>query len=112
MLGSGNPTPYDLPALAVLVVLAIVLLVGCILGQGWPAPSAGIVRRGAVILAALTLAAVLVATPTTNGIVGAGRLLTLWPAALANAVLFAVWSWRAGQLPPLPDPLPPGEREP
>lgn len=98
MLGSGNPTPYDIPALIALCVLALVLLVGCFLGSAWPVSSANFVRRGAMILAALILGAVLVATPTTGGIVGAARLLTLWPAALANAILFAIWSWRAGQL--------------
>lgn len=98
MLGSGDPTPYDMLALIALCILALALLVGCIMGPAWPAPSANLVRRGAMILAALILGAVLVVTPTTNGIVGAARLLTLWPAALANAILFAIWSWRAGQL--------------
>ncbi|MBK8038328.1 MAG: hypothetical protein IPK22_14535 [Verrucomicrobiaceae bacterium] len=35
MLGSGNPTPYDLPAIIVLVLLGLTLLNGAILGPRW-----------------------------------------------------------------------------
>jgi hypothetical protein len=55
-------------------------------------------RRGAMGLAVLLLGAVLIITPTTSGTVGAGRLLTLFPAAAAVAVLFLIWSWRIGHL--------------
>jgi hypothetical protein len=96
ILGSTDPTPYDLYALAVLVVLAGVLFVGCILGPRWISELATWVRWGAMLLAVVVLAAILIITPTTNGIVGAGRLLTLWPAALANIVFFLLWSWRIG----------------
>lgn len=54
------------------------------------------VRWGAVILAVLIVAAVLILTPTTSGAVGAGRLMTLWPAALLTVGLFLIWSWRIG----------------
>ena len=96
MLGSGDPTPFDGYALFALCLLATILLVGCILGPRWLSHSATLVRWGATILAALIVAAVLIVTPTTNGIVAAGRLLTLWPAASAVAALFLVWSWRLG----------------
>lgn len=97
MLGSGDPTPYDMPALVALCLLAALMLVGCIMGQEWQSLSATMVRRGAVILAVLILAAVLILTPTTSGIVGAGRLVTLWPAALSIVALFLLWSWRVGR---------------
>ena len=96
MLGSGDPTPYDMPALVALCLLASLMLVGCIMGQEWQSLSATMVRRGAVILAVLILAAVLILTPTTSGIVGAGRLMTVWPAALLTVVLFLIWSRRIG----------------
>ncbi len=31
-LGSGDPTPYDMPALVALGLLAALMLVGCIVG--------------------------------------------------------------------------------
>ena len=96
MLGSGDPTPYDMPALVVLCLLAALMLVGCIMGQEWQSLSATVVRWGDVILALLILAVVLIVTPATSGIVGAGRLVTLWPAALSIVALFLIWSWRIG----------------
>lgn len=33
MLGSGDPTPYDMPALVALCLLAALMPVGCIVGQ-------------------------------------------------------------------------------
>ena len=96
MLGSGDPTPYDMPALAALCLLAALMLVGCIVGQEWQSLSATVVRRGAVILALLIMAAVLSLTPTTSGAVGAGRLMTVWPAAVLTVGLFLIWSWRIG----------------
>ena len=96
LLGSGDPTPYDAYALAALCALAATLFVGCILGPKWVSHSATLLRWGATVLAAGIVAAVLIFTPTTSGIVGAGRMLTLLPAAVAVAVLFFVWSWRVG----------------
>ena len=96
MLGSGDPTPYDMPVLVVLCLLAALMLVGCIVGQEWQSLSATVVRWGAVILAVFIVAGVLIITPTISGIVGAGRLLTLWPAALSIVALFLIWSWRIG----------------
>lgn len=96
MLGSGDPTPYDMPALVVLCLLAALMLVGCIVGQEWQSLSATVVRRGALILTVLLVAALLILTPTTSGAVGAGRLVTLWPAALSIVAFFLIWSWRIG----------------
>jgi hypothetical protein len=96
MLGSGDPTPYDMPALMVLCLLAALMLVGCVLGQEWQSLLATVVRWGAVILAVFIVAGVLIITPTISGIVGAGRLLTLWPAALSIVAFFLIWSWRIG----------------
>ena len=95
-LGSGDPTPFDGYAMFALCLLATALLVGCILGPRWLSYSATLVRWGATVLAALVVATVLVLTPTTNGIAAAGRLVTLWPAAVAVAALFLAWSWRIG----------------
>ena len=96
MLGSGDPTLFDGYALLALCLLAITLLVGCIVGLRWVSYAATLVRYGATISAALIVAAVLILTPTISGVVSAGRLVTLWPAAIAVAVLFLVWSWRIG----------------
>jgi hypothetical protein len=96
LLGSGDPTPFDGYALIALCTLAAVLLVGCILGPRWASHTAMLLRWGAMVVAAMIFAAVLIFTPTTSAIVSAGRLLTLWPAATAVAVLFLVWSWRLG----------------
>lgn len=97
MLGSGDPTPYDMPVLVALCLLAALMLVGCILGQEWQSLSATVVRRGALILTVLLVAALLILTPTTFGAVGAGRLITVWPAAFVTVVLFLIWSWRIGE---------------
>ena len=96
MLGSGDPTPLDGYALVALCLLTITLLVGCILGPRWVSLTATVVRYGAMLAAALIVAGVLVLTPSTSGIVSAGRIVTLWPAAIAAAVLFLAWSWRLG----------------
>jgi len=37
-----------------------------------------------------------VVTPTTNGIIGAARLLFIWPAVALMVVSYLIWSWRAG----------------
>jgi hypothetical protein len=96
MLGSGNPTPFDEYALVALCVLATALLVGCILGPRWVSQSATVVRWGALVLATLIVAALLVVTPSSAAVVAAGRLFTLWPATIAVIFLFLVWSWRLG----------------
>ena len=96
MIGSGDPTPFDGYAVAVLCMLSAALLVGCVLGPRWGTSTATVVRWGALCLAIGVTAAVLVLTPTLNGSVGAGRMITLWPAAITAVVLFLVWSWRIG----------------
>ena len=96
MLGSGNPTPYDLPAIIVLGLLGLTLLIGAILGPRWSSEAAILTRWSAAVVSVLLLAAVHRLTPTPNGIVGAFRLITLWPAFAANMLLFALWTWRVG----------------
>jgi hypothetical protein len=96
MLGSGDPTPYDGYALVLLGVLAAVLLFGAIAGTNWASAWASYIRWGAMLAALTVLGLVLLVTPTLNGIGGAGRMLTLWPAAGACVVLFLFWSWRVG----------------
>jgi hypothetical protein len=96
--GSGNPTPFDGYALFALCLLALVLLVGCIVGPGWPKTTGLVLRWGALGLAALVLGAVLVVSPTTSATIGAGRLISIYPAAAAVAVLFLIWCWRLGHL--------------
>ena len=96
MIGSGDPTPFDGYALVALCLLAAALLVGCVLGPRWSSSTANFVRWGALCLAVAIMSAVFMITPTMSGTVGAGRLLTLWPAALTAVVLFLLWSWRIG----------------
>jgi hypothetical protein len=94
MIGSGNPTPYDVPAIIALVLLGLILLTGAILGPRWSSEAAILTRWSAAVVSILLLAAVHRLTPTPNGIIGADRLITLWPAFAANMLLFALWSWR------------------
>jgi hypothetical protein len=98
MLGSGDPTPYDFHLVGLLAICAAVLLAGSIMGAGWSASLAAWLRRGALAVAIASTAAVLIAWPTRDGIVGAGRLLTIWPAMAIVVALFIVWSLRAGRL--------------
>jgi hypothetical protein len=98
IIGSGNPTPYDLHALVVLCGLALVLLVGAIFGSSWSSGMATLVRWGTVIAAVLIMGAVFLLTPSTSGIIGAARLLTLWPALAACIVFFLIWTWRSGRV--------------
>lgn len=98
MIGSGNPAPYDLLVFIALCLLALVLLVGAIIGLRWSSNGAAIVRYGSLILSFLIVTVVYWLWPTTNAFVGAGRLVTLWPAVAANVVFFLAWSWRIGHL--------------
>src|SRR5215475_9827743 len=98
MLGSGNPTPYDVPLLVFLVALAMLLLIGALTATSWSPATAAAIRRGAVLLALVATALVMIVTPTRNGIVGAWRVLVIWPVAGLTLVLYLVWSWRAGRL--------------
>ncbi len=98
MLGSGDPTPYDFPLVGLLVCCAALLLAGSILGAGWASSLATALRRGSLAVAIAGTAVVLIVWPTRDGIVGAGRLLTIWPALAVVVVLFIVWSVRAGRL--------------
>ena len=79
MFGSGNPTPYDIPLICLLAALAIVMFAALLVGI-----AATVVVR--------------VVTPTTNGIIGAGRVLFVWPAIALAVIAYVVWSWRAGSL--------------
>lgn len=96
MIGSGDPTPFDGYALMALCFLAAALLIGCVLGPRWGSSTATFIRWGALCLAIAVTSAVLILTPTISGTVGAGRVITLWPAAITTVVLFLVWSWRLG----------------
>jgi hypothetical protein len=98
MLGSGNPTPYDTPLFLLLVVLALLLIVGAVTATSWSPGTATIVRRAAAILAIGATVVVFRITPTTNGIIGAARVLFIWPALAVTVIAYAVWSWRAGRL--------------
>ena len=98
MFGSGNSTPYDIPLIVVLVLLAIVMFVGASLSSTWSPSTATVVRRGAMIVAVVAIAAVHIVTPTTNSIVGAARMVFVWPAIALAVIAFAVWSWRVGRL--------------
>ena len=98
MLGSSDPTPYDALAIIVLACLGLVLLTGDFTGHRWPLRLAGATRRAAALLAVLVVAALLFVTPTRSGFVGAGRLITLWPAVSIDVLLFALWTWRMGRL--------------
>jgi hypothetical protein len=98
MLGSGDPTPYDARLVVLLVVLAVVLGIGAGTAGMWSPGLAAWIRRGAVLLGLGVTAGVLVRTPTTNGIVGAGRMISVWPALGVAVVAYLVWSWRAGRL--------------
>lgn len=98
MPGSGDPTPFDGFTLVALCSLAVLLLIGCILGPRWATTAAMWLRWGALGLSVLLLGAVLTTTSTMSGVVGTGRLLTLYPAAAAMAVFFLIWSWRLGHL--------------
>jgi hypothetical protein len=96
MLASGDPAPYDGYALVILGLAAVVLLAGAVMASSWTSVWAGYLRWGALLVSLAALGAVLVVTPTTNGIVGAGRMLTIWPAACGCVVFFLLWSWRVG----------------
>jgi hypothetical protein len=98
MFGSGNPTPYDIPLICLLAVLAIVMFVGAASTGSWPPSTAMLVRRGALLVGLAATVMVHVVTPTTNGIIGAGRVLFVWPAIALAVIAYLVWSWRAGSL--------------
>lgn len=96
MLGSGNPTPHDGYAVFALCAMAAFLLFGFALGPRWTGSLATWLRWGALIFSVAVLAIVLLVTPTTSGFVGAGRMLSLYPAATAVLIFFLLWSWRIG----------------
>ena len=98
MFGSGNPTPYDTPLFVLLVVLALLLITGAVTATSWSPSTATIVRRGAALVAIGATVVVFRVTPTTNGIIGATRVLFIWPALAVGAIAYFVWSWRAGGL--------------
>ena len=98
MIGSGDPTPYDFPLLALFAIILIVFIAAAIAGAAWPAAIATGLRRGGLLFAICALAAVLVISPTRNGMIGAGRVLTIWPAFAIVVIAFIAFSWRAGRL--------------
>jgi hypothetical protein len=98
MLGSGDPTPYDALLVTLLLVLTVLLGVGAATAGMWSPLASAWARRGALLLGLTLTAAVLIRTPTSSGIVGAGRALSVWPALAALLVAYLIWSWRAGRL--------------
>ena len=98
MLGSGNPTPYDTPLFVLLVVLALLLITGAITATSWSPATATIVRRAAALVAICATVIVFRVTPTTNGIIGAARVLFIWPALAVGVLAYQVRRWRAGGL--------------
>jgi hypothetical protein len=98
MLGSSDPAPYDTLAIVALACLGLVLLAGVVTGHYWSLHLANFARRAAVLLAVVVVAVLLFVTPTRSGAVGAGRLLTLWPAVGIDLLLYLLWTWRAGRL--------------
>ena len=97
MIGSGDPTPFDLPLTALLAGLAVFFLVGAARAHSWTSGLATLLRRVGLVLAIAATGAVHVVTPTTNGIIGAGRLFTVWPAFGLAVLAYAAWAWRAGR---------------
>ncbi|MBA2684495.1 MAG: hypothetical protein H0X34_08255 [Chthoniobacterales bacterium] len=98
MIGSGDPTPYDFYLLGLLGVIALIFVAGAISGTSWAPGVALGLRRGGTIVAICALAAVMLLTPTRSGSVGAGRMITVFPAFVLAMIVFAVWSWRAGRI--------------
>jgi hypothetical protein len=98
ILGFSDPTPYDLFGAFVLAACAVGLVAGLLTGPSWSLPLATITRRGLLLVVCLVPAVILLLTPTRSAVVGAGRLLTLWPLFIVDLLLFAAWSWRAGRL--------------
>jgi hypothetical protein len=94
IIGSGNPTPYDGLVLGTLLTCGLILLTGILWGRHWEPGTAQLCRWAALLVSAAALGLLLWLSPTTNGIIGAGRLISIWPAAIANALLFAIWTWR------------------
>jgi len=98
MFGSGNPTPYDIPLIVFLVAIGILMLVGAATHASWSPTTATLVRRGAAIVGLIAVVVVHRVTPTTNGIIGAARVLFVWPAIAFAVIGFAVWSWKVGRI--------------
>jgi hypothetical protein len=97
MLGSSVSTPYDEALLFLLVALVLVLLAGAATAPAWSPLAGAVVRHGAVGLALGAAAVVYAVTPTRDPLVGLGRVFTIWCPLAAAALLYGVWSWRAGR---------------
>ena len=95
MLGSGDPTPYDIPAAIALGMLALLALIGCFAGNRWSPEWVIPLRYFCLGLALAIVALVYILTPTPNGIAGAGRIFMLWLPLAANLLLIALWFWRS-----------------
>ena len=97
MLGSGDPTPYDTGLVILLSVLASVLAIGAARAGMWNPYTATGIRRAAILVALGATGAVMLRTPTSSGIVGAGRLLSVWPALAVVCAAYLIWSVRGGR---------------
>jgi hypothetical protein len=74
------------------------MFVGAATSASWSPTTATLVRRGAMALSIAAVAVVHIVTPTTNGIMGAARVLFVWPAIAIAVIAFIVWSWRIGHV--------------
>ena len=88
MLGSSDTTPLDLAVTCIPIACSVILGVGVVYGGSWPASVGAGVRRSTLLIAVLLFVAAHVLHPTRSGIVGAGRLVTLWPTGLLFVLLF------------------------
>lgn len=98
MIGSGDPTPYDLPLAFLLAALGTMLFVGACVGKAWPATVANLARRGTMLLSVISTVTVLILTPVPDGIAGAGRMFLLGPAVAFAVFAYGFWAWRAARL--------------
>jgi hypothetical protein len=91
----GVPTAHPLTDTVLLIVLlcGAVLLAGAVMGPRWSGRGA-VWARGVVALLALGAAVSFEIFAPAGGLEGAGRLLTLWPLVVLDAVFFAIWVWR------------------
>ena len=94
---TSSAAPYDFALLLLLAALAVVLLIGAVSASVWSPAAATVVRRGAVGVAVGATAVVYLCSPTRDPFVGLGRIFTIWCPLAVAALLYGIWSWRAGR---------------
>lgn len=97
MLGSSVSIPYDLWLFRLLLALAALLLIGAVSSPAWLPIAATFARRGALLLAIVAIAFVLIRTPTRDPFISLGRVFTIWCPFAAAALFYGIWCWRAGR---------------